>query len=168
MSSKNESRRTVLGKISAGLIGLGLFGQIGAYFRSLVPNVLYEPPTKFKIGMPEDFSEGVKFIEDKRIYIFKERNNFYAISAVCTHLGCTVKHSPYSQPKEVEIRGLVKTTTGEFRCPCHGSVFHGDGTAKEGPAPKALVWHPLELAPEDGQLVVDIALAVDNEFRLSV
>ncbi len=168
MSSNNESRRSVLGKISAGLIGLGLFGQIGAYFRSLVPNVLYEPPTKFKIGMPEDFSEGVKFIEDKRIYIFKERNNFYAISAVCTHLGCTVKHSPYSQPKEVEIKGQIKTTSGEFRCPCHGSIFHGDGTTKEGPAPKALVWHPLELAPEDGQLVVDVALAVDNEFRLSV
>ncbi len=168
MSSKNDSRRSVLGKISAGLIGLGLFGQIGAYIRSLVPNVLYEPPTKFKIGKPEDFAEGVKFLEEKRLFIFKERNNFYAISAVCSHLGCTVKHSPYSQAKEVEIKGEVKTMNGEFRCPCHGSVFHGDGSTKEGPAPKALAWHPLVIAPEDGQLVIDIAQKVDNDFRLSV
>lgn len=168
MSEKNESRRSILGKLTAGIISLGIFGQLAAYFRSLIPNILYEPPTKFKIGLPTEFSEGVKFIEDKRVYIFKERNNFYAISAVCTHLGCTVKHSPYPQPKEVAVKGKNKVMTGEFRCPCHGSNFYGDGTNYAGPAPAPLVWHPLEIAQEDGQILVDISKEVGNDFRLSV
>lgn len=106
--SEKESRRQFLGKIGGFLIGLGLFGQLAAYVRSLIPNVLYEPPKKFKIGFPENFSEGVKFIEDRRLYIFRERDQMYAISAVCTHLGCTVKHAPFSKPKEVTVRGEEK------------------------------------------------------------
>jgi menaquinol-cytochrome c reductase iron-sulfur subunit len=168
MRAKKQSRRKFMGKLSASLIGLGLFGQAAAYFRSLIPNVLYEPSLKFKVGIPEKFPEGVKFLDEKRLYIFKERDSFHAISAICSHLGCTVKHSPFSRKKEVEIKGELKIMQGEFKCPCHGSSFHGDGTNYSGPAPSPLAWHPLEIAQDDGQIVVDMSKKVDRDFRLIV
>lgn len=168
MAEKKESRRSFLSKLTGTLLGIGLFSQAIAYIRSLVPNVLYEPPQKFKIGKPSDLTKGVKFIEDRRLYIFREKGAFYAISGVCTHLGCTVKYSPYSKPVEVTIKGEEKTINWEFRCPCHGSVFLGDGTNSEGPAPKPLKWHPLEISPDDGQLVVDLSKEVEKDFRLVV
>lgn len=54
----------------------------------------------------------------------------------------------------------------EFRCPCHGSVFNGDGSNREGPAPAPLIWYALEISPDDGQLVVNGARQVDKNFRL--
>lgn len=48
---------------------------------------------------------------------------FTAFAVYCTHLGCPVQWLP---------------TPRLFLCPCHGSVFYGDGTVAGGPAPKPL------------------------------
>jgi len=47
----------------------------------------------------------------------------YAISAVCTHLGCTVNWD---------------TTQSAFICPCHGSQFDDMGQVTSGPASQSL------------------------------
>jgi menaquinol-cytochrome c reductase iron-sulfur subunit len=168
MTDNNESRRGFLGRITGGILGLGLVTQVGLYIRSLSPNVLYEPARRFKVGSPDDFPAGVKFLAEKRLYIFREGNSFHAISAVCTHLGCTVKYAPFRQPKRIDIRGEQATTNGEFKCPCHGSFFYEDGTNYDGPAPKPLAWFHIEVSPEDGQLMVDLNAEVDRDFRLVV
>src|SRR5512147_2795674 len=82
------------------LAGLGGFGYQA--LRALVPNVLYEAPRRFKIGVPSALAEGVTFLEEKRLYVFKEGKTYYAISGTCTHLGCTVKYTKLQQPKEVD------------------------------------------------------------------
>jgi menaquinol-cytochrome c reductase iron-sulfur subunit len=162
------SRRSFLAKLGIGATLAAIAGQAVAFVRSLVPNVLYEEPKRFKVGTTDQFSEGAKFIEDKRLFIFRERNTFYAISAVCTHLGCTVKMQRLNQPKKVQIRGREVEETVEFHCPCHGSKYYGDGTNYAGPAPRSLAYYKLEVSPDDGQLIVNTSEQVGQDFRLTI
>jgi len=74
----------------------------------------------FKVGLPDKLADGMTFLEDKRLYVFKEGESFYAISGACTHLGCTVKYAKLNNPKKVEIGGEQKEINFEFHCPCHG------------------------------------------------
>jgi cytochrome b6-f complex iron-sulfur subunit len=166
--SAAPGRRSFLGRLGLGATLAALAGQTFAWVRSLIPNVRYEAPQRYKVGLPSQFGEGAKYLDDKRVFIFRERNTFYAISASCTHLGCTVKMQRLSQPKKVTVGARVFEEQQEFHCPCHGSRYYGDGTNYAGPAPKPLSYLKLELAPEDGQLVVDSAIPVEQEFRLTV
>ena len=63
----------------------------------------------------------------------------YALSTVCTHLGCTPNWLGSER---------------KFKCPCHGSGFRASGINFEGPAPRPLERHKIVLA-EDGQLLID-------------
>lgn len=165
---RTTSRRSFLTRLGVSATVIALAGQAFAYLRSLKPNVLYEDPQKFKVGTPDQFGEGGKFLEDKRLFVFKERNTFYAISASCTHLGCTVKMQKLNQPKKVKTRKREFEEQYEFHCPCHGSKYYGDGTNYAGPAPRALDYFKLEVSPDDGQLIVDMGQVVDQNFRLTV
>ncbi len=162
------SRRRLISRVGIGATLLAMGGQAYAVLRSLVPNVLYEDPKRFKVGTLDQFGEGAKFIEDKRVFIFRERNTLHCISATCTHLGCTVKMQRLNQPKKVNAGGREIDEQVEFACPCHGSKYYGDGTNYSGPAPRPLDHYKLEVAPEDGQLVVDTAEIVNQDFRLTV
>ncbi len=164
----DTTRRSFLSKVGLGALLAALAGQAYAFLRSLLPNVLYEQPMRFKIGTPDQFSEGARFLEDRRVFIFRERNTFYSISAVCTHLGCTVKMERLSQPRRVKAHGRAYDEQAEFHCPCHGSKYYGDGTNYAGPAPRPLASFKVEISPDDGQLVVDMEQVVGQDFRLSV
>jgi menaquinol-cytochrome c reductase iron-sulfur subunit len=152
--------------IGAGLVALG--GQALASLRSLVPNVSYDAPTTVKLGHPNEFPDGMKFLPDQRLFVFREGNIFHAISAVCTHLGCTVRAEALSQVVTQTVEGSPLRITHRFLCPCHGSRYTGDGENVAGPAPKPLAWYHLAVAPDDGQLVVDLARPVARNFRLTI
>ncbi|HEY6119877.1 MAG TPA: Rieske (2Fe-2S) protein [Pyrinomonadaceae bacterium] len=164
----NFDRRKLISRVGLGAILIGIGGQAYAIMRSLVPNVLYEDPQRFKVGTLDKFTEGAKFIEDKRVFIFRQKNTLHCISATCTHLGCTVKMQRLDQPKKVSVRGREINEQVEFACPCHGSKYYGDGTNYAGPAPRPLSHYKLEVAPEDGQLIVDTSQTVSQDFRLTV
>ena len=162
------SRRAFLEKLGLAGILASVGGMCLQSFRSLIPNVLYEPDQRAKLGDPTKLPEGMTFLEDKRLFVFREGRTFYAISATCTHLGCTVKYAKLNQPKTVEIDGKSQEIDFEFHCPCHGSKYYADGTNYSGPAPRPLYWRKLELAPDDGQLIVDMGAEVEHDFRLTV
>ena len=164
----SENRREFLMKtgIGAGIAGLSIQGA--ASLRSLVPNVSYDAPTTVKLGLPVDFPDGLKFLPDQRLFVFREGNVFHAISAVCTHLGCTVRAEALSQPEVRNVLGATLRVTHRYLCPCHGSRYTGDGGNVSGPAPRPLLWFHLSIAADDGQLVVDLAREVARDFRLTV
>jgi menaquinol-cytochrome c reductase iron-sulfur subunit len=151
---------------SAGAVAIGT--QAVASLRSLVPNVSYDAPTTVKLGAPSDFPDGLKFLADERLFVCREGNTFHAISATCTHLGCTVRAEALANPQTSEAGGAALRLTHRFLCPCHGSQYTGDGTNVAGPAPKPLAWYRLSIATDDGQLVVDLAEEVDRSFRLTL
>jgi cytochrome b6-f complex iron-sulfur subunit len=161
-------RRDFLLKLGAGAGVAALTAQTAASLRSLVPNVSYESPTTLKLGPPVDFPDGIKFLPDERLFVFRQGNTFHAVSAVCTHLGCTVRAEALSNAQTVESGGGELRLTHRFLCPCHGSEYKGDGSNVSGPAPKPLAWYRLSVAPDDGQLVVDLADEVGTDFRLTL
>ncbi len=139
-----------------GLLGAatGMFSLAVARF--MMPNVLVEPPTKFKIGSPADFPPEVvitKFKAERGIWVvntssYNGEQLIYALKTVCTHLGCT--------PNWLE--GEQK-----YKCPCHGSGFYKNGINFEGPAPRPLERVGIRLA-EDGQLEVDKSVKFQEEM----
>ena len=165
---KPTDRRDFLLTLGAGAGVTAIAVQAGASLRSLVPNVSYDAPTTVKLGPPSEFPDGLKFLPDERVLVFREGNTFHAISAVCTHLGCTVRAESLSNPQTTDADGAALRLTHRFLCPCHGSVYQGDGTNVSGPAPRPLAWYRLLLAPDDGQLVIDLADEVGRDFRLTL
>lgn len=124
--------------VFTGAMALGLT----AVGRFLFPNVLTEPPSTFKAGLPDDFAIGVvdtRFKERFQVWIVRDEEKIYALSTICTHLGCT--------PNWLEAEA-------KFKCPCHGSGFYATGINFEGPAPRPLERVGVSLA-DDGQLLID-------------
>jgi menaquinol-cytochrome c reductase iron-sulfur subunit len=164
----SKNRRDFLLKLGAGAGATALAVQGAASLRALVPNVSYDAPTTVKLGPPSDYPDGLKFLADERLFIFRDGNTFHAVSAVCTHLGCTVRAEALPRPEAKTVGGQPLRLTHKFSCPCHGSKYEGDGTNVAGPAPKPLSWFRLSVSPDDGQLVVDLADPVGRDFRLTV
>jgi menaquinol-cytochrome c reductase iron-sulfur subunit len=159
-NSKGIERRELITKVGAGVVTAALGAPVLMSLRSLVPNALYEKPQRFKAGKLEQFTEGPTFISDHRVFVFREGVTFHCIGATCTHLGCTVQL--------VRAERAQSGQGYEFHCPCHGSKFREDGTNYAGPAPKPLDYYRLELAPDDGQLIVDMSQVADKGWRFSV
>ncbi len=161
-------RRSFLGTASTAALCAGIAVEAGACLRALVPNVLYEKPRRAKVGAPESFADGTTYLEDQNVFLLKEGMTFQAISAVCTHLGCTVKLVRLAEPKTVEAGGKKLEERQEFHCPCHGSRYRGNGVNYEGPAPRPLDRFRVSRAPDDGQLVIDLGTKAGVEDRFTV
>ncbi len=126
------------------------FLSLGGFFSSVVafilPRLNYEPKTSFSIGRPGDYQNGdMRLLEAEQVYVFRTERGFQAVSAICTHLGCSYK--PFGPPNPEFARVHAQ-------CPCHGSVFARDGRVIGGPAPRPLPFFHIELSP-DGRLIVD-------------
>ena len=163
-----RDRRDFLKGIGIGAGVVALAGQGVAALRSLAPNVSYDAPTTVKLVPASDFPEGLKFLPEQRLFVFREGKTFHAISAICTHLGCTVRAEALPRVETKSVGGQPLRLTHRFLCPCHGSRYEGDGQNVAGPAPKPLAWYHLEVAADDGQLVADLARPVEHDFRLTI
>jgi cytochrome b6-f complex iron-sulfur subunit len=148
MSSEAEektgmARRDFLG-MSALIAGaVSMLSVVAGALRLTKSNVYYEQSLKFKIGRPENFPAGsMQRLDDKKVFIYSTNNGLYAISSICTHLGC-----------------IVAQIDNGFLCPCHGSKYDADGNVVAGPAPRALLWLEMSLH-EDGNIVIDASKEV--------
>lgn len=151
--AEGETRRGFLSMLFGSMMAVGYtsLAAVGGLWtlgmaRFMFPNILTEPPSKFKVGFPGDFAPGKveeKFKAQFGVWIVNTEYNgqpqVFALRTVCTHLGCT--------PNWLEAEQ-------KFKCPCHGSGFYKDGINFEGPAPRPLERYAIALA-DDGQLEVD-------------
>lgn len=84
------------------------------------------PATSVPVGGGKLLEDPIRF---QPLWVLQPTaGQFVAVSAVCTHRGCTVGYSPSSR---------------RFLCPCHGAVFSTDGTVLSGPAPYPLYTVPV-------------------------
>ncbi|MGF1579024.1 MAG: ubiquinol-cytochrome c reductase iron-sulfur subunit [Gemmataceae bacterium] len=123
--------------------------------RFLFKNVSSDPPSTFRAGRPDDYSVGEVSIQfkDKGAWVIKDKNEngqtiIYALSTVCTHLGCTPSW---------------KEGDKKFKCPCHGSGFDRQGVNFEGPAPRPLERFAVSRT-DDGQIIVDKSRKFQQEL----
>ena len=140
--SPETSRRKFITRLGWGGFVASVLVATGSLVRAMFPRVLFEPSPLFKSGYPEEYQVGTvsdRWLGQHRVWIVREEEGFYALSAICTHLGCT--------PRWFAIED-------KFKCPCHGSGFKMSGVNYEGPAPRPLERVKITLA-QDGQLLVD-------------
>lgn len=124
---RSIDRREFVFRVGTGASIAAIAYQASASLRSLVPNVSYDAPTTVKLGPVAEFPDGLKFLPDERLFVFREGNTFHAISAVCTHLGCTARAEALGSPETRQVGGGSLRLTHRFQCPCHGSKYNGDG-----------------------------------------
>jgi cytochrome b6-f complex iron-sulfur subunit len=126
-------------------LGLAALGSMAAAFALSLFGMLKlpkaavsaSPAKKFNVSIPETLPEGEAFIPPGRnVAVFHDGEGVFAISTVCTHLGC-----------------IVKASAAGFDCPCHGSGFTKDGTVRKGPAPKPLPW--LKVSKNGAAVTID-------------
>jgi cytochrome b6-f complex iron-sulfur subunit len=134
--------------LTGGLFTLGLA-------RFMFPNILTEPPSKFKVGFKDNFGDDkvdTRFTSQFGVWVvnaeFNGQREIFALRTVCTHLGCT--------PNWLEAEQ-------KFKCPCHGSGFYKDGINFEGPAPRPLERYAIRIA-DDGQLEIDKSKTFQEEM----
>src|SRR5712692_4654746 len=134
------TRRDFLSEITQGALGIAGLGSVAVTYQFFSPNVLFEPSPTFRAGNPDLYPvNSVTYLQNQQVYIVRKEEGFYAVSAVCTHLGCITQWKPEAN---------------QIACPCHGSKFRIDGTKIEGPAPRPLPHFAIALTL-DGELLVD-------------
>jgi len=143
-------RRDFLGLASAWSACAAFLVALAGAMRLPMPSVLPESSSRVKLGPLDQFADvAVTWFPNSRLWVYSDDKGLYAISAICTHLGCIV----------------AAQEQGGFYCPCHGSRFDATGKNVSGPAPKPLAHLELFVSP-DGQLVVDRKREVGRDVRL--
>ena len=139
------NRRQFFVKLGAGSLAVAGLGGCVFGLQYLAPSVLYEPSPIVNAGKPEHYPiDSVTLDPRFGIFVVRLQEGFFALSAVCTHLGCL---------------SIWKPETGVIACPCHGSTFQRDGSVIAGPAPRPLPWLKMWIN-DDNSLMVDRSTTV--------
>lgn len=142
-------RRDWLGIAALGSMAASLLFALAGMLRLPRAAVLPSPSRKFRVVLPETLAPGEPFIPPGRaVAVFRDPEGIYAISTVCTHLGC-----------------IVKPSAEGFQCPCHGSRFAPDGEVRKGPAPKPLPW--LKVTLSRGAVTIDEGTVVPHGTKVA-
>ncbi len=93
------------------------------------------PPGENRVSFPAvDLPDGGMkkiVIEGKPVGVIKNNDKLYAISLICTHLGCIVNWHP-------EQNSLI--------CPCHSGTYDLNGAVIAGPPPRPLPSYEVKLS----------------------
>ncbi len=145
--SEEIDRRRLLSRAWTG--GLALVATAGAWttWDLLKPKVTSGFGGLVRTVPPEAVPDvGVLEVPAIRGYLVNLDSEIIALSEKCSHLGCRV---PFCE------------SSGQFECPCHGSVFNRAGEHRSGPAPRGLDRYRVDVG-DDGLLYVDTGDKVEG------
>ena len=129
MENIPQSRRSFITKVVL------LLGSVGLLWRYLIPRLPARRMVLVSVLKSDIPPQGALVYRDQRLALLRDAGGFYALSLVCTHLGCTVTVNP-----------------GRLSCPCHGSEFDRQGRVLKGPADRSLA--RLKVEERDGKIEV--------------
>lgn len=109
---------------------------------TLAPFITMDKPNSYTNG-------SMTYAQEVKAWLIHDKKGFYSISAICTHLGCTVNE------KE-----------GQFICPCHESKYEKSGKVIQGPATKNLPHFEVYLS-KNNQIVINREKEVSPSQRLN-
>jgi len=99
-------------------------------------------------GPAADIVEGTPhYVSSANVYVCRDAGGLYAVSARCTHQGCT-----------------VSADASGFSCPCHGATFDLNGQHPTSPASAALPHYAL-CVDASGDAQIDKSKSVDPSTR---
>ncbi len=143
MAKQQLNRREFFSFLTVGWVAFtaATAGLLSLAFRFSYPNVNFEPEMEFLAVGPSEFEVGVdeRYKNGFGVWMVKMEGKLFALSNICTHLGCIPSWMPAEK---------------KFKCPCHGSGYYMSGINFEGPAPRPLERYRVSLTPE-GKILVD-------------
>ena len=97
--------------------------------------VIQNSVTAAKVGeLPPNAAKVFKFGSAPAVLVNTAEGTLVALSAVCTHLTCTVRYDG---------------ETGTLFCPCHNGRFDLSGNVLSGPPPRPLETYAVEVTGPD-------------------
>jgi len=129
MENIPQSRRKFIQTLALACASLGLV------WRYLTPPAAVRRTVVARAAMTDVPVEGALVFHEARVALMRKDETIYALSLVCTHLGC-----------------VVAVTSSGLACPCHGSRFDRQGLVLSGPADRPLA--RLKLEEHDGMIEV--------------
>ena len=112
----NNSRRNFVKLLPYALAG-GFTYPIGKF-------IFFSDSPNQKIILPlRNINNGITYLKQKQVFVYRKNDNIDIYDAHCTHMGCILNFN---------------NQTDQFNCPCHKSRFDIDGTKLRGPAKRDL------------------------------
>ncbi|MDP9300506.1 MAG: Rieske (2Fe-2S) protein [Actinomycetota bacterium] len=133
------------------VLGLALIVEAGwTSYDVLKPSTAEGAGGVVDAGPVSDFlKEGsVKYFLNGRFYVTQYQGGLRALYQKCPHLGCKV---PFCD------------SSGQFECPCHGSVYNLLGEYLAGPAPRGMDRFPISI--QGNEVMVDTSSIVEGPPR---
>lgn len=122
MENAPQSRRKFITTLTL-LIASG-----GLLMRYLTPRTSVQRKVLVSAAIADVPLNGALLFRAERLAVMRDDSGYYALSLICTHLGCT-----------------VTVTEDALSCPCHGSSFDFQGAVLKGPADRSLMRMKVEV-----------------------
>lgn len=128
----SQPRRTARRRLIEILLGGGMFASIVSFLYPVlkylvpppVPDLGQDEVVAAKVGdLKPDGSKVFRFGSRPALLLLTPEGEYHAVSAVCTHLGCTVQY---------------RSDLHEVWCACHNGTYALDGRNISGPPPRPL------------------------------
>jgi cytochrome b6-f complex iron-sulfur subunit len=134
-----EDRRTLIQWLLGTGFGASVFSFVYPALRFMDPPAVPDSATnEAPAGKVSDFrlnsGKIVKFGSRPALVIRVGENEWKALSAVCTHLNCTVEYQPARH---------------QIWCACHNGLYDMNGKVVSGPPPAPLEEYDVHLRGED-------------------